>query len=156
MLRPTDLELAQFQSLLDTRHRDGKTYIFDPCNKVERLLQPEELVRQLFVQYLLHIGFRKNLLRTEYTIQVLTHTKRCDIVIFDKEIRPLVLVECKAPSVSITQETFNQASRYNLTLQVAHFAITNGIHTYFCRVNHATQSFEYINSLTDLLLFQES
>jgi hypothetical protein len=127
-----------------------KTEIYDPVRRKYLLLQPEELVRQLVLCYLKNICLIPiRQIRTEFGIQVNSLQKRCDIVVFDYQIRPRLIVECKAANVPITQATFDQVARYNLRLQVPFLMVTNGITTFCSRVflaeSQLTEGVELLN-----------
>ena len=99
--------------------RDGKLQIFDPLRKCHVALTPEEWVRQHFVNFLIESrGFPAALMANEVTITVNGMKRRCDTVVYDRQLQPRVIVEYKAPTVKITKEVFAQISRYNLTLKV--------------------------------------
>lgn len=111
---------------------DGKTKVFDPVRKIYCVLTPEEKVRQMTLHYLVE---KKNipagLIAVEYSIKVNTLSKRCDIVIFNRQANPIMIVECKAESVPITQKVLDQAIRYYSGLNVNYILLTNG-KTMFC------------------------
>mgnify|MGYP003297505863 FL=1 len=111
---------------------DGKTKVFDPVRKIYCVLTPEEKVRQMTLHYLVE---KKNipagLIAVEYSIKVNPLSKRCDIVIFNKQAKPIMIVECKAESVPITQKVLDQAIRYYSGLNVNYILLTNG-KTMFC------------------------
>lgn len=111
---------------------DGKTKVFDPVRKIYCALTPEEKVRQMILHYLVE---KKNipagLIAVEYSIKVNTLSKRCDIVIFNRQAKPIMIVECKAESVPITQKVLDQAIRYYSGLNVNYILLTNG-KTMFC------------------------
>jgi hypothetical protein len=130
------IDFLQYQKYLLIRQIKGaKTEIFDPVRRKYLILQQEELVRQLVLQYL-HYGckipFRQ--MRSEFGIKVNSLQKRCDIVIFDNQIQPRLVIECKANNISITQAVFDQVARYNLRLRVPFLMVTNGMTTYCCKV----------------------
>ncbi|MBE0662737.1 MAG: type I restriction enzyme HsdR N-terminal domain-containing protein [Bacteroidales bacterium] len=116
---------------------DGCTEIFDPIRKVFVVLTPEEWVRQHFINYLVSDRlFPAGLIAIEKQIRVNRMSKRFDIVAHFPTGQPAMIVECKAPSVKISLETFNQALRYNLSLNIHYLALTNGL-THFCfRLNY--------------------
>ena len=111
---------------------DGKTKVFDPVRKIYCSLTPEEKVRQMTLHYLVE---KKNipagLIAVEYSIKVNTLAKRCDIVIFNRQAKPIMIVECKAESVPITQKVLDQAIRYYSGLNVNYILLTNG-KTMYC------------------------
>ena len=74
-------------------------------------------------------------------------TKRFDLVIFKRNGSPLVLVECKAPGVEITEKTFDQAARYNMLLQAEYFLITNGLEHYTCRIDYEKKQYIFIEDI---------
>ena len=111
---------------------DGKTKVFDPVRKIYCSLTPEEKVRQMTLHYLVE---KKNipagLIAVEYSIKGNTLAKRCDIVIFNRQAKPIMIVECKAESVPITQKVLDQAIRYYSGLNVNYILLTNG-KTMYC------------------------
>jgi hypothetical protein len=111
--------------------------IFDKIRLKYVALTPEEWVRQHVLRLLTEgLDYPKGLLGVEKEIRLNSLSKRFDALVYDRELKPLVLVECKAPGVRLNQEVFDQAARYNLVLRVPYFLITNGMETYFCSVNH--------------------
>ncbi len=130
------IDFLQYQQLLGVRKgKNGKSEIFDPIRKKFLVLQPEELVRQLVLQYLhLDCGISLKQMRSEFGIIVNNLQKRCDIVVFDYQIQPRLIVECKAVNIPITQGVFDQIARYNLRLRVPFLMVTNGLTTYCSRV----------------------
>ncbi len=143
-----DLELMQYKDLLQVKKIEGKAYLFDPLRKKWLVLQPEELVRQLFVQYLLHAkDYNHTRIKVEKSLKVNQLNRRCDLLIYDSDVRPFLMVECKAPQVGITQETFRQIAWYNLPLQVPFLAVTNGRQTYCCAMNYEEKSFHYLEEI---------
>lgn len=127
--------LAHQKYLVARTKKGAKTEIFDPVRRKFLILQPEELVRQLVLQYLhrdCQVSFRQ--MRSEFGISVNGLQKRCDIVVFDNQLQPRLIVECKANNIPITQAVFDQIARYNLRLRVPFLVVTNGMTTYCCRV----------------------
>lgn len=114
-----------------TRTLEGKTQVFDPLRRRYCALTPEEEVRQK-VLYLLveHLGVPQGLLAVEYSIKVNGLDKRCDAVVFGREAEPLMIVECKAASVQLTQKTLDQAVRYYSALHPKFLMLYNGENCY--------------------------
>ena len=110
-----------------TEQREGKTFVFDTLRKKYVLLTPEEEVRQK-VLYLLveHLKVPTGLIAVEYSIKVNGLDKRADAVVFGKEGQPLMIVECKAQSVKITDKVLDQAVRYHSALQPKYLLLFNG------------------------------
>lgn len=121
---------------------EGKICIFDSIRRKYLVLTPEEWVRQHFVHLLMnHYQYSKNLIRLEGGLKYNQLQKRSDIVIFDQAGMPSLLIECKAPEVSINQAVIEQASRYNHTLRCPYLAITNGLKTFCFEIDFSTQGF---------------
>jgi type I site-specific restriction endonuclease len=116
------------------REISGKQEIFDIIRKKFVALTPEESVRQQLLHYLTTVQkFPEGLLQVEASLVYAKRTYRADVVAYDRCLTPLLIAECKAPSVKITQETYEQISRYNLVLRVPYLLITNGQqHFFFC------------------------
>ncbi|MCH2198911.1 MAG: type I restriction enzyme HsdR N-terminal domain-containing protein [Flavobacteriales bacterium] len=106
---------------------EGQTQIFDTFRKKWLVLTPEEWVRQHFAMYLCALGYPTGLISLERLVKINGMSKRADIVVFDPQGKPFLLVECKAPSISIAQDTIDQAARYNSQLRVPHILLTNGL-----------------------------
>jgi len=102
-------------------------FIFDILRKKYVALQPEEWVRQNFIRYLIEKkNYPKGRIAVEYYLKVNKNDKRSDIVIFDKMLKPQIVIECKAENVKLTKDTFEQAANYNLKLGAKYLIITNG------------------------------
>ena len=118
-----------------TRMLDGKTQVFDPLRKRYCALTPEEEVRQKALYLLVeHLGVPAGLLAVEYSIKVNGLDKRCDAVVFGKDGVPLMIVECKAASVQITQNTLDQAVRYYSALRPKFLMLYNGTACYCFKI----------------------
>lgn len=127
---------------------EGKICIFDVIRRKYLVLTPEEWVRQHFVHLLVNqYQYSKNLIRLEGGLKYNQLQKRSDIVIFDEFGQPSLLIECKAPEVSINQAVIEQASRYNHTLRCRYLAITNGLKTFCFEMDYATQGFKQMQDL---------
>lgn len=111
--------------------REGKAHVFDPLRKRYVLLTPEEEVRQK-VLYLLveQLHVPSGLLAVEYSVKVNGLDKRCDAVVFGDNAQPLMIVECKAPSVKLTDKVLDQAVRYHSALHPRFLLLFNGTDCY--------------------------
>lgn len=128
--------------------RIKKHQIFDQVRKRYVALTPEEWVRQHFVAYLLsEKGYPQELIANEITIKLNGTSKRCDTVVYDTYLSPLVIVEYKAPSVPITQTVFDQIVRYNMVLKVPYLIVSNGLSHYCCRINYETQTWSFLREI---------
>jgi len=113
------------------KHVNGKPHIFDIIRRKFVTLTPEEWVRQHFIHLLItEYGYPKSLFAVETGIQYNALSKRTDIMVLSGESLPFLLVECKAPFISVNDATFAQISRYNFTLQPQYLAVTNGMSHY--------------------------
>jgi len=127
---------------------ENKLSVFDEIRKKFILLTPEEWVRQHTVRFL--ITDRKypiSLINVEKVIKINDLVKRYDVVIYNSDGSIFLLVECKAPSVAITQETFNQIARYNLVLKATYLMVTNGLNHYFCQMDFEEQKYVFLKDL---------
>ena len=122
----------------------------DPARKKWLLLTPEEWVRQHFLQYLFkEKGFPVGLTGTECTIKVGKLTKRCDLVVYNQQLKPMLIVECKAPEVNVDEKAFTQIAIYNMGLMVEHLIVTNGMQHYYCSIDHVNRSFQFHPEIPD-------
>lgn len=131
-----------------TKHDGRGTLVFDPIRKRWLALLPEEWVRQHFINHLVFdLGYPASLISVEHSLVLNSLAKRADILVHDTRGLPLVLVECKAPGVRITQKTFEQAARYNSVFKVDLLMVTNGLVHYCCKVDHATRRTTFVDHL---------
>lgn len=113
--------------------KDGTPFVFCDFRKKYLVLTPEEWVRQHAMHFLVNQrGISKGKIASEIGLKYNGKTKRADIVVFDEMGKPSILVECKAPEVSISEETMFQAAQYNFELGVNEIILTNGIDHYTC------------------------
>ena len=144
MLQPLNLPPYPFK----ITDQSGTLFIFDEIRKKELVLTPEEWVRQHFVQYLiLQKKYPKTLIKLEGGHKLHGQPKRSDIVVYNKDGEKILLVECKAPSVPIDQNVFDQVARYNMVHRVQLLAVTNGLQHYYCRINFETSSYQFVEEL---------
>ena len=110
----------------------GKVYIFDLIRKKYVVLTPEEWVRQHFVNYLIQeLNYPKSLFRIEGSLSYNKLQKRSDILIFNRFGKPWMLIECKSPTIKLSQKAFNQVAVYNMTVGAQYIAVTNGM-VHYC------------------------
>jgi hypothetical protein len=143
-----DVNFTKYHESLKTKKEGEKTFIFDPIRNKYLVLEPEEHVRQLVVQYLIHEkNFPKTRIKIEKGLKVNTLAKRCDILIYNQNMNPVFLVECKSHKVPINAKTFEQIARYNLTFQVQYLLVTNGVTAYCCKMDYKQQSFSFLDEI---------
>lgn len=120
----------------------------DELRKKYVVLSPEEWVRQHIVQYLINFkDYPKGLISLEKGLRVNDLLKRTDVLVFDSNTEPLLLIECKAPEVKITQEVFDQASRYNSVYKVKYILITNGLEHFCAEIDHISSSYKFLSDI---------
>ena len=132
------------------KNSENKVSIFDDIRKKFIILTPEEWVRQHTVQFLLQEKkYPKSYLNVEKLIKVNDLNKRYDIVVFNPNGELFLLIECKAPEVKITQDTFDQIARYNLKLKANYLMVTNGVNHYFCQMDCEKEEYIFLAELPD-------
>jgi type I site-specific restriction endonuclease len=130
------------------RETASRPEIFDPSRKKWVALTPEEWVRQHTLAWLAdEKKYPLSIMGVEKSIRVNGQNRRCDIIVYGKEAKPFLIVECKAPEVEITQPVFDQAARYNLSLGADLFLLTNGLRHFCCMVEHSAQSYTFLKEL---------
>lgn len=106
--------------------------IFDENRRAWVKLTPEEWVRQNFYQWLVQVmEYPASMIAIEKEIRLFELTKRFDLLVFDRDHKPWMIVECKAPSVPLNEKTLMQVLRYNMAVPVPYIVMTNGS---YCRV----------------------
>ena len=135
------------------KNSENKVAIFDEIRKKFIILTPEEWVRQHVTQYLLQEKkYPKSYINVEKLIKINDLTKRYDLVVFQPTGELFLLVECKAPEVKISQQTFDQIARYNLTLKARYLMVTNGLNHYFCEMDFENEKYIFLEKLPDYSL----
>lgn len=130
--------------------KGDKPFILDVIRRQYVALTPEEWVRQNFVHFLIEYkGYPQSLMANEVQLKLNGMSRRCDTVVYDRTLRPRVIVEYKAPSVSITQKVFEQICRYNMVLQVDYLIVSNGLAHYCCRIDYPTRSYTFLQEIPE-------
>jgi hypothetical protein len=146
MLQPLQLPPYPFKII----EENGKLSLFDDIRKKYIQITPEEWVRQHFVQYLINQkGYPKTLIKLEGGLKLHGKARRTDIVVFNSSGERILLIECKAPAISIGQKVFDQAARYNMVHKVSVLCVTNGLSHYYCRIDFEQQSYQFIEELPE-------
>jgi hypothetical protein len=142
------LNLPEYQ--LRTKTEKGKLHIFDNIRKKWLVLTPEEWVRQNFIAYLVQDKkYPASLISIEVKVEYNGKPQRSDIVIYDKQAKPLMVIECKAPEVAITQDTFYQAARYNSQLIAKYIVVTNGLNHYCCEMDYEDGKHQFLEEVPE-------
>ena len=148
------LNLPSFE--LKIKKQNNKDYVFDRLRKQFTRLTPEEYVRQHFINYLIeHKSYSEALMANEVMIEVGNLKKRCDTVLYDRFMNPILVVEYKSPTVKITQETFDQIVMYNTTLQVPWLIVSNGLQHFCCKIDYENGNYIFISEIpnySDLII----
>jgi len=132
------------------KNSENKTAIFDEIRKKFIILTPEEWVRQNVVQYLLQQKkYPKSLVNVEKLLKINGLVKRYDVVVFNNDGSIFILVECKAPEIKISQTTFDQIARYNMTMKAEYLMVTNGLNHYFCQMDFENEKYAFLRELPD-------
>ena len=132
------------------KSKENKLFIFDIIRKKYVSLAPEEWVRQHVIHYLTKskhypislIGVEKKLILNELT-------KRPDIIVFNSDGSPHIVVECKAPNIPLKQETFDQIARYNLKLNSNFLMITNGLQHIYSAIDLQNERYIFLEDIPD-------
>jgi len=132
------------------KNSENKVSIFDEIRKKFIIITPEEWVRQHVVQFLLQDKkYPKSHINVEKLLKINNLTKRYDVVVFKPDGNITLLVECKAPEVKITQSTFDQIARYNMTLNADYLMVTNGLNHYFCKMDFEKEKYHFLTELPE-------
>ena len=129
-------------------NENGHQTIFDVLRRKYVALTPEEWVRQHFVHYLIeHKGYPQSLMANEIQLAIGNKKLRCDSVLYDRSLKPRMIIEYKAPTVNITQKVFDQITIYNMLLHVDYLVVSNGIKHYCCRMDYKNQKYLFLDDI---------
>lgn len=132
------------------KNSENKVAIFDEVRKKFVILTPEEWVRQNVVRFLLdEKKYPKSYVNVEKVIKINGLTKRYDVVVFQPNGQLFLLIECKAPEVAISQNTFDQIARYNMVLEAEYLMVTNGLNHYFCQMDFENEKYLFLKALPE-------
>lgn len=130
------------------RKEENQSFIFDIIRKKYLLLTPEEWIRQHWIHFLIEEKkYPRSLIAVEMPLKVNRLEKRCDIVVYGKNGKPQLIVECKSGSIKMSQKVFEQIARYNLTLRVKYLVVSNGRDTFCCEIDFEKGDFTFIKDL---------
>lgn len=131
---------------------EGKVWIFDNMRKKFVVLTPEEWVRQHFVNFLVqNHHYPRSLFRIEGGLTYNKLLKRSDILIYDRSGKPWLLVECKSPTIKLTQRAFNQVAIYNMTIGAKYLAVTNGMVHFCCEAPVPGQQAKFLEDFPEFV-----
>ncbi|MFT4663293.1 MAG: hypothetical protein ACI8YQ_002701 [Polaribacter sp.] len=145
-----NIDLSSYSAELRLRKQDGKRQVYDPVRKKFVAFTPEEFVRQLLIAYLLkEKNYNINRIAAEKSITYNGMPRRFDLVVFDKEMHPFLLAECKSADQPINLAVFEQANRYNSSLKVPYLLVTNGPDIHCCRMDYEEKSYAFLEEIPD-------
>lgn len=146
LFEPIPLNLPVYP--LRLKDEAGQRWVFDEVRKKFLVLTPEEWVRQHLVHFLIQQKqFPKSLIQVEGGLKYNGLQKRSDVLIYNQKGEKLLLAECKAPSVKITQDVFDQIARYNFVHRVQWLLVSNGLEHFCCKLNWETESYQFLPEL---------
>lgn len=141
------LNLPEFDIIL-RRSASGQLQVFDRCRAKFVALTPEEWVRQHFVNFLIEYrGFPPMLMANEVSLRHNGNLRRCDTVVYDAKIKPLAIVEYKAPTVAVTESVFDQVIRYNMVMGVRWLIVSNGLRHFCCEADLDRHSYRFLKDI---------
>lgn len=143
------LNLPPFRPEL-SRTADGLLTALDPLRGKYVALTPEEWVRLHFTNWLTaYKGYPASLVVNELGLRLNGRLRRADTVVYDKCLKPLMVIEYKRASVSVTQKVFDQIVRYNMVFHAPYIAVSNGLTHYCCHIDFATRSYTFLKEFPD-------
>lgn len=130
------------------KNSENKLLIFDEVRKKFVALQPEEWVRQHVVRFLKNEKkYPASLINVEKQFKINGLVKRFDVIVFNSDGSVHLVVECKAPEVDITQQTFDQIARYNLSLKASYLMVTNGLDIIYCQLDYQNEKYVFLKDI---------
>ena len=143
-----ELNLPEYEFKVKKREDGSSWVIWDRLRDRWVALTPEEWVRQHFVEWLItDKAFPAALMGNEVSLRQNGIARRCDTVIADRTGQPLVIVEYKAPSINITQKTFDQIVRYNMVLHARYLIVSNGLNHYCCQIDYEKNTYRFLEEI---------
>ena len=133
---------------LKVKKNGSRLSVFDRLRKRYVALTPEEWVRQHFVEYLIEAKhFPAALMANEVSLTQNGIKRRCDTLVADREGKPLVIVEYKAPEIEITQQVFDQIVRYNMVFRARYLMVSNGMAHYCCKIDYENNTYSFLSEI---------
>lgn len=133
---------------LKLRKENGIIKVLDPLRKKYVALTPEEYVRQHFTAWMTEfLGYPSAMMNNEVQIRLNDTRRRCDTVVFHPDGTPLMIVEYKAPTVTITQDVFDQIARYNMVLKADYLVVSNGFRHFCCEMDYENDTYKFIRTI---------
>lgn len=140
----TELNLPKYNMRI-SRDRNNNIKIFDSIRKKFVSLTPEEYVRQHFTNWLInYLHYPMGLIANEVKISLNSTIKRCDTIVYSNTGDPMMIIEYKAPHISINQNVFDQIVRYNMVLKTKYLVVSNGMQHYCCIIDYENNLYQFI------------
>lgn len=150
------LHLDRYMASLKINKKASQSLIYDPIRKKDIILQPEEWVRQLFIQYLIiEKKISPKLMAIEKGHHLHGLQKRSDLILYNQHGIACAIVECKSHKHNLNQDVLDQASRYNLKWKLPYVIITNGLSCIVALVDHQEKSFHFMDEVPDMKMLNE-
>ena len=147
-----EIDFTHYKNALKVRKNKDVLEIYDPVRRKYLVLQPEEMVRQLVVHYLrTEQNYPLSKIRVEMGLTINGLIKRCDILIYDGDFKPFLLVECKSAKIPIDQAVFDQIARYNLKFKVPYLMVTNGLATFCCQIDYDREGYHFLSEIPNFV-----
>ena len=145
------MQLLNFPSYtFRVKNSENRPLIFDEIRKKFIVLTPEEWVRQHVVKFLIQEkNYPISHINVEKQITLNGLKKRYDIVVFKPDGKLDILVECKAPEITISQNTFDQIAQYNFKLNANYLMVTNGLAHYYCQMDFVAEKYQFMQEIPD-------
>lgn len=143
-----ELNLPAFD--IQLTQRDGKLQVWDILRQRFVRLTPEEWVRQHFVHYMINeLGYPSSLLMNEVSLKVEGLSRRSDSVLYDRQLRPIMLIEYKAPSIPLGPKVLEQIVRYNYTMRVPYLILSNGLEHQAYYIDYDAMKYEVLTQIPE-------
>lgn len=143
-----ELNLPAFD--IQLTQRDGKLQVWDILRQRFVRLTPEEWVRQHFVHYMINeLGYPSSLLMNEVSLMVEGLSRRSDSVLYDRQLRPIMLIEYKAPSIPLGPKVLEQIVRYNYTMRVPYLILSNGLEHQAYYIDYDAMKYEVLTQIPE-------
>jgi hypothetical protein len=140
--------LALPKAQLKITKKGEELFVWCVARKKTLVLTPEEWVRQHVIHYLVNdLKVPLGLIASEVSLSINKLSRRCDLIVFSKESKPLLLIECKAVDVPLTENVFHQIAQYNFKLNVDYLMMTNGVHHVYCKIDRVNNKLIYLEKL---------
>lgn len=143
-----NLPLSKYKAELKIEKSKNRTRVWDVVRRKFVVFGPEEMVRQLWIHYLIkEKRFTNKRISIERKVKGAKLQKRFDLVAYDQSGNPQILLECKSHRNKVDQSVFEQVSIYNLTLKIPYLCISNGIDSYCASIDFENSSFQFLGEV---------